>query len=202
MNKANSTLDSDELFHLALNATESDNNEDAIEYLKRAHQLSPDNANIIYMLGAVHAQIGMFDRAVEEMSKAVSLDPSIIAAHFQLGMLYITSGRPREAEKAWLPLNDLGQAHPFFLFKTGLLHLANDEFAQCVDYIKRGIAANHINEPLNRDMEKVLASAEQALAQRGNVKDALEKAVSAARKPVGKRLLSAYENDNETQGKH
>lgn len=201
MNKSTSTLDTDELFHLALNATNSDKNEDAIEYLKRAQELSPDNANVIYLLGAVHAQIGMFDRAVDEMSKAVEIDPSMSSAHFQLGMLYITSGRRKEAENAWLALDDLGEEHPFYLFKTGLLHLANDEFSECIDCLKRGIEVNDINEPLNHDMRKVLASAEQALEQRGKVRSIMEKATAPQKSPT-KRLLSAYENENDEQDKH
>ncbi|HEX9810946.1 MAG TPA: tetratricopeptide repeat protein, partial [Burkholderiales bacterium] len=124
-------LDDEELLHLALNASSENRHEEAISYLKQALNLAPANAKAHYMLGAEHAQIGLYDRATEEMAAAVKLDPDLVTAHFQLGLLHITSGRAKEAEDAWKPLDRLDREHPLHLFKTGLLHLARDEFAEC-----------------------------------------------------------------------
>lgn len=201
MNNTSSHLDPDELFHLALSATENDNNESAIELLKRAQDLQPNNAKIIYMLGAVHAQIGLYDRAIEEIDKAVSIDPTIDAAHFQLGMLYITSGKVKEAEKAWAPLDKLGDQHPFYLFKSAFLHLVRDEFEKTIELLKRGIELNDFNQPLNRDMEKVLASTEDALSKQSSVKDIVQKVIHPLSGQPGNRRLSAYENADEQENR-
>jgi len=151
-----SKLDSEELLHLALRESENDQHEKAIELLKRALEIDPKNANIFYMLGAEHAQIGLYDRAAEEMQKAVALDPQLHTAHFQLGLLHLTSGRVSEAEIAWSPLDKLGERHPFYLFKTGMLKLANDDFHESCELIMKGMSLNDFNQPLNNDMQKVL----------------------------------------------
>lgn len=148
-------LDADELLRLALTATERDQNGSAIEYLKRLLALEPDRADALYLLGAQQAQIGLPERAIASMQRALELRPQMDAARFQLGMLQLTSGRVAEAEAVWEPLRGLGDEHPFVLFKTGLLHLVRDEFDACLDHLARGIARNDINEALSVDMANI-----------------------------------------------
>src|SRR5262245_28502601 len=123
-------LDAEELLQLALKASGEKGHEQSITYLKRALELKPDEGRLHYMLAAEHAQMGLYDRAAEEMAKAVELDPSLVTAHFQVGLLHITSGRVAQAEAAWRPLDKLGEDHFLRLFKTGMLHLVRDEFKE------------------------------------------------------------------------
>ncbi len=185
MTKQTTLLDADEMLHLAMDAAKRNQHEDAIDLLKRAVDLEPDHAKAHYFLAAEHAQIGMYDRAVEEMTKAVEIDPALHTAHFQLGLLHLTSGRTAEAIGAWAPLDALGDAHPLFLFKSGLEAMVRDEFDTCRDYLTRGIAANTINADLNADMQRVLAQlpadgSPEPLATIG----------------AGHVLLSGYHNDD------
>jgi tetratricopeptide (TPR) repeat protein len=193
-------MDTEELMHLALRATEKDEPEQAITYLKRLLDAVPDNANANYLLGALHAQIGMYDRAAAEISRAVELDPGLYAAHFQLGLLHLTSGRVNEAIAAWKALDALGDEHPFYLFKTGLIHLAQDEFEESVAYLKRGLAANTINPSLNNDMQKVLQEAEAALANGPKGDEPIDETQS---EPQGEHhiLLSSYQQDEDESPK-
>lgn len=156
METSQSRLNAEELLHLALEASKKDKTESAIEYLKRAIELKPNDGRIHYMLAAEHAQIGMYNEAVDEMTKAVQLDPTLHTAHFQLGLLHLTSGRPEFAFEAWAPLNALGEGNSLYLFKAGLEHLARDEFDLCIDFLERGISLNKLNEPLNNDMRRVI----------------------------------------------
>lgn len=148
-------LDAEELMQLALDATERSQTGPAIEYLKRLLALEPDKAEAHYLLGAQQAQVGMPDRAILSMERALALRPELDAARFQLGMLLLTNGRVPEADFVWKPLEALGDAHPFVLFKSGLLHLAKDEFHDCLSALERGIKANKLNEPLNVDMARI-----------------------------------------------
>jgi tetratricopeptide (TPR) repeat protein len=154
--KNSTELDSQELLHLAIEASDKQQRAHAIEYLKRAKELDPNNAEIHHMLGAEHAQIGLFDRAIEDMSHALQLNPELDTARFQLGLLYLTSKRPTEANEIWQPLDQLDHEHSFYLLKTGLMHLARDEFKQCLSFLRRGIAANSFNAPLNKDMQRII----------------------------------------------
>ena len=196
---ANEELDADELLHLALLASNQAKHEESISYLKRAQSKAPKQGKIYNLLGAEHAQIGLYDRAAEEMAKAIELDPSLHTASFQLGLLHMTSGRVDEAAKAWLPLDPLGRQHPLYLFKTGLLHLARDEFESCMENLRKGIQLNKINEALNRDMLRVLNDVEKAL---NTAKPEIAPATEGAKLDGAANhvLLSAYRKNRNDEG--
>jgi tetratricopeptide (TPR) repeat protein len=154
----NTRLDPDELIHLAVAASDRNDTASAIAFLKQAIDESPGFAKAHYLLGAEHAQLGMFDRAVTDMQTAISHDPDLHSARFQLGMLLLTSRQPEQAAAVWEPLDALGPSHYLVMFRDGLLQLARDDFAACSASLKAGIAANRENAPLNGDMEKILKS--------------------------------------------
>jgi tetratricopeptide (TPR) repeat protein len=156
--------DVEELMHLALRANEQGEHEKVIGYLKRVLAAEPDNGYALYLLGAQHAQLKMYARAIDEISRAIEVEPDIPAtAHFQLGLLYLTSGAVPEALLAWGPLDGLGEDDPLFLFKRGLAHLVQDEFAECVENLQRGIEINALYPALNRDMQMFADRAKDAM---------------------------------------
>jgi tetratricopeptide (TPR) repeat protein len=169
-------------------ASEADKHEESISFLKRAVDIAPKNGKIHYLLGAEHAQIGLYERAMEEMRHAVNLNPTLYTAHFQLGLLYVTSGQPDQAKAAWQALDSLGPNDPLFLFKSGLLHLVNDEFPQAIEYLKKGLTTNQANEALNRDMRRIIADIEKLMASPGQT-TAQQSSPKAGDQHV---LLSAY----------
>jgi tetratricopeptide (TPR) repeat protein len=195
MSATSTTLDSEELLHLAIRASQANRHEEAIGYLKRATEIDPKNGRAYYMLGAEHAEIGMYDRAVEEMAKAVAIQPELSTAHFQLGLLHITSARIAEAEQAWKPLDKLKSDDPLRLFKDGLLHLARDEFDQCVTLIEKGIPLNRSNEALNNDMRRVI----QEVKSRSSATPPTGGTEAKAKTGASHVLLSAYRSKDEPQ---
>jgi tetratricopeptide (TPR) repeat protein len=186
-----SGLDAEELLHLGMHATQNDDPLQAIECLKRCVELDPVNSRATFLLGALYAQIGLFDRAKATLDAAVALDPHEHTAVFQLGLLHLTSGDVGKAETAWHGLDTLAEDHFLQLFRRGLLALAGDDFHVSAELLGRGIAANTLNEPLNNDMRALRASAEAA-AQRGGA------TVSADSVPAGDghHLLGAYRQRN------
>jgi len=205
-------LDAEELLHFAIRASQNKQNEKAILYLKHALTQDPDNAKLHYFLGAQHAEIGMYDRAVEEMAKAVDIDPGLETAHFQLGLLHATSARIAEAEQAWQPLDQLGETHPLYLFKAGLLHLTRNEFDQATDLLTRGIELNQANPDLNRDMLRILNDIQKvsqaAASNPENEKSAIDRntdkdATDISEKATGGNhiFLSKYSKDDEDDEK-
>lgn len=204
MSKQPPLLDIDELMHLALHATNNNQPEKAIAYLKKILETDPKHGKAYYLLGALHAEIGMYDRAIEEMSQAVRFEPNLPTAHFQLGLLYVTSARVEEAREAWKPLDKLGEENPLFLFKRGMLHLVNDEFEACIADLNKGISLNDFNPNLNNDMNKIAAAAEQALnnpakgTQSRQAPAGAEAKTPSQKSNSGKHvLLSAYQQDYE-----
>ena len=182
----------DELMHLALHATTHNAPDKAITLLKQLLDIEPDNGKAHYLLGALHAEIGMHPLAAEEMARALELEPELHTARFQLGLLKITSGLVDEAESVWAGLDQLGNEDPLYLFKTGMLHLVKDEFEKCVTSLKAGIELNQFNEDLNNDMRKVIADAESAMSQQPAIEAGVDDSNTEA---SGKHiLLSVYEN--------
>jgi Flp pilus assembly protein TadD len=157
-------LDAQELLHLALKAMEDQRDAEAISLLKRGIELEPRDGRLYYLLGAMHAQVRMYDRAIEEMQRAVELAPHIEMAHFQLGMLLLTSGQVDAARTAWSALDGLDSDHALKLFMTGMLALVADDFDGCIANLRRGIERNTEQPPLNRDMQRVIEAAEAARA--------------------------------------
>ncbi len=197
MKTSQTRLDVDELLHLAIRASQQDQHEQTISYLKQALEVAPDNGKVHYMLGAEHAQIGLYDRAVEDMTTAVKLDPSLTTAYFQLGLLHITSGRVDPAIKAWQPLDALGKENPLYLFKTGLVHLARDEFDACVENLSKGITLNTFNEALNKDMQRVIDEVKAHGGQQAAAKPAPAPVAKPQKTSGSHVLLSAYRNNKE-----
>jgi len=160
---ASGELDAEELLFLALQAMQQDRDEEAISCLKRGLVLEPDNGILHHLLGAMYAQLGMIDRAVDEMTRAVTCAPELHMARFQLGLLYFTSANLDAADQAWEPLSALPADNPLFLFRAGLLHLARDEFAQCVATLRHGLEINTEYPSLNEDMRMLAEKAEEAM---------------------------------------
>ncbi|ODB95158.1 hypothetical protein A3197_17510 [Candidatus Thiodiazotropha endoloripes] len=193
MKEEGKILDSEELLHLAMH---SNNPELTIEYLKRVLEMDCDNSKAYYLLGATHAQIGMYDRAIQEMSKALEIDPTLSTACFQLGLLHLTSGRVEEAREVWSALDKLGEANPLYLFKRGMLSLVIDEFDACIDDLTNGIASNQINVALNNDMQKIIDKAKEAQ----NTTSASDPSQQSSQTDGGHHiLLSAYKSNDETE---
>lgn len=193
-----SELDAEELLHLAMSASAEGRHEDAISSLKRALALSPREGRIHYMLGAEHAQIGLYERAAEEMAQALQFDPRLDTARFQLGLLHVTSGRVDQAAEVWKPLDKLGAEHPLHLFKTGLLHLAHGEFQESARLLARGIARNNANPALNNDMWRMLRDVQTHLEAPAVKTPATSPASPGSPKHV---LLSAYRQNHDEKDK-
>lgn len=192
----NEKLDTEELQHLALEAMGHGDNKEALALLKQAVASDQSNGQVFYLLGAVHAQIGMYERAIVDMSRAVELLPDLYPAHFQLGLLYLTSGKVEEAKAAWKPLEALDSEHPFELFRKGLEFLVVDDFEACIQYLEKGIERNQINLPLNEDMAKVIKSSQEALRNRAPQGPAVESQEPHRGRHV---LLSSYRQDESTE---
>ena len=147
-------LDAAELTHLAVKAMRRGRDEEALKLLQRAMERDPRDGNPHHLRGAILASQREPVLAIEAMTQALALDPQLLGARFQLGLLHFTSGNIFEAGSVWQAFDDLPQRHPFRLFKTGMLHLARDEFQDCVALLEQGISLCN-TASINKDMQRV-----------------------------------------------
>ncbi len=151
-----SMLDQDELLQLAKNASGSDDSATAIAYLKEAVSRADATGAAHYLLGAEYAQIGMYERAVNEMESALALDPALATARLQLGLLWIGGGAVERAESVLAPLAELAADDPLRQFGAGLALLIKNQLDDAAARLEQGIALNPGNAALNQDMRKII----------------------------------------------
>jgi len=199
MKNTSPAINIDEILHLAIQASQEKRHDESISLLEQAIKNAPTIAKLYYMLGAEHAEVGLYDQAIIDLQKAVELDTSLDTAHFQLGLLQMTAGKVTEAEKAWAPLDHLGVNHYLCQFKNGLLHLMHNEIDFCIESLGKGVTSNLENPTLNADMRRIL----QELVILKNPETATINPTSKNKDNISAHvLLSRYRNDKSTEGKN
>ncbi len=187
MPPSTSVFDKDEYLHLAIESVRRGDHGAALGYLKEGAARHPDDARIAYMLGAEHAQLGLYDRAEAEMARAIDLDPALHTARFQLGLLQLTQAKIGEASSTWRGLDVLPDGHALRLFRDGLEALAADRYEDARTIIQAGLGANDFSAELNRDMESLL----------GRIPDGGTGGDAATEETSGHVWLNAYQNSDQ-----
>ena len=136
----------------------------ATDDLARAERLLseyPEDGRLHFLRGSMLAGIGRPIEALPALRKAVELAPDLTIARFQLGFFLLTCGDAAEALSVWGPLALLPADNYLRLFVGGLTHLVRDEFAETTRLLEEGIALNHENPALNRDMQLLIEKIRQ-----------------------------------------
>ncbi|WP_324740476.1 hypothetical protein U8326_11660 [Tsuneonella sp. CC-YZS046] len=125
----------------------------------------PDDPRLHFLRGSILAGRQRPIEAHVSLARAVELAPEFHIARYQLGFFELTSGEADKALSTWGPLLRLPQTHHLRLFVEGLTHLVRDEFAEAIDSMKAGMAANTENPPLNNDIALLVAECEKLVGQ-------------------------------------
>lgn len=148
-------LDTSELIHLAMHASKKGDTHAALNYLKDALEQEPGNAVARYLLAAEHAEIGLYDRAIDGMKEALALAPGIEIAAFQLGLLYLQTNQPEPALATFEELADRALDPSLQSFARAYRHLIRDEVDSAIAGFRDGLACCS-NDHLKGDMQRVL----------------------------------------------
>jgi len=149
----------------------------------------------MYLIGALHADLGMYERAIEELTEAIKLVPEIGAAHFQLGLLHAMAGRTDDAANAWSALQNSAENDPYRIFSDALSAVINEDFESAVPLFERGLALNEENPALNIDMQSILTEVRTNLSE--STQFQVETNVDDREASVSKMFLAAYQQDDE-----
>lgn len=164
MKKRSSQLDHDEYEHLINHYLIRDDWHAAYQCSLEANNEFTDDGEFQYQHGSICAYLKKFEDAIKwlSMSLETGLD-SFYPASFQLGLIYLTSGRMEEAKSAWSALYELDNNHYFGLFRDGMLGLVENNFELALNKIESGIKVNSDFPSINNDMEIVLTQINGAL---------------------------------------
>jgi tetratricopeptide (TPR) repeat protein len=178
-------LDQAELLQLAITSGRRNDAASTLSYLKEAVSRPDASAKAHFLLGAEYAEISLYERAISHMEMALQLDPGFNIARLQLGLLVLSCGDGARAESILQVTCE--SENPLTLFAKGLVHLIHDQFHPALDCIEQGMAQNHENPALNKNMQRIV--------------DAIRKLPEEVRTPAGAKdeqsalrhiLLSAY----------
>lgn len=153
---SNPQLSAVELMHLATLDSRQGKHDQAILKLKACVELEPGNAWGYHLLAAEHAEIGMMDAAIAEMTTATRLGPASSIARFQLGLLHATRGDLLRAREAWAPLDTMPGAAHLAAFRNAVLALAEQRTPEALRELERGLSMPFENAGLRKDMTALL----------------------------------------------
>jgi tetratricopeptide (TPR) repeat protein len=79
--------------------------DNAIVYLKKAHELSPNKQTILFSLASAYLGKKDYDNAVATMKQAFELDQTFAEARRIYGLILVYAKKPKEAEEILKPLS-------------------------------------------------------------------------------------------------
>jgi tetratricopeptide (TPR) repeat protein len=179
-------LDADEYLHLAINASQTGDHHAALEHLYKALEQSPSHTGARYFLAAEHAELGLYERACEEMQELLLIAPEVEIARFQLGLLSLQLERKENARQAFAFLAEKARDESLQAFAKAYLHLLEERQGDAIVLLNEGLKTCG-NPALKADMSRVLASlsSQDAVAQQE---------ANDGSQPV---YLGAYRNSDE-----
>jgi len=138
---------------------------EAIKYLKLAVQYSDNHPSVLCNLASIQQQIHREDAAIENYQKALIKNPQLLAAHNNLGMIYLEKGADHLAEKSFQSALEIDADFTDSLNNLGRFYISKKAW---------GLA-----EPILEKIIRINPDDIDAIANLGLVKQMLENYVEA-----------------------
>jgi tetratricopeptide (TPR) repeat protein len=171
-------LDAEEYFHLALHASAQGDHHACMTYIEEVLQREPGHARAIYLLAVQHAELGLTQRAITGIKAALSIDPDLEIARFQLGLLLMfDKNEPREA-KHYLERLVGSENRALRAYAQAMIAIADNDPAVARQKLAIGLSESSPDSPLSALMRRlferlsnglVLPTASEVTSQRSLV---------------------------------
>jgi tetratricopeptide (TPR) repeat protein len=110
----------------------------ALDYLNKAHDLDADNAEAYVFLGEIHAKQNKIDKAISYLKEAISIDPENFLGYKLLGENYL------KAEKYDMAIEMLEKASSMIYNDHTILYNLASAYLQKEDYTRTSNIAERI----------------------------------------------------------
>jgi len=108
--------------------------------LQEAVAADPENANLYFLIGKSHDDLGDKVAAEESYKKAAELNPEFFEAFYNIGAIYVNKASELQAEANDLPLNEVDKY-------SELTEQANKELEKAVPYLEKSLELKPDDEP-------------------------------------------------------
>jgi tetratricopeptide (TPR) repeat protein len=178
-------LDTEEYLHLALHAGAVGDRHACLNYLEKVLEREPKNSKAIHLQAVQHAELGLNERAIKGMKTALSLEPGLEIARFQLGLLLLLNmNRAAEAKEQLLQLRS-SQIPVLRTYSEGLIAPAEDNVPLAREKLTLGLAQSPAAAPMSTLMQRLLAALMKA-----------DEPASSGPAPAGEISLGAYRQNS------
>lgn len=148
-------LDAEEYFHLALHASGMGDHHACMTYLEEVLQQQPRNARAIYLMAVQHAELGLTQRAIAGIKTALSIEPDLEIARFQLGLLLMfDNNQPREA-KDYLARLCVSKNRALRAYSEAMIAMADNEPVLARQKLAVGLSESSPDSQLSQLMRRV-----------------------------------------------
>lgn len=160
-------LDAEEYFHLALHASGVGDHHACMSYLEEVLQLQPRNARAIYLMAVQHAELGLTRRAIAGIKAALSIEPDLEIARFQLGLLLMFDhNQPGEA-KGYLERLCVSKNLALRAYSEAMIAMADNEPVLARQKLALGLSESSPDSQLSLLMRRLferMSNADAALS--------------------------------------
>lgn len=157
-------LDAEEYFHLALHASAIGDHHACMTHIEEVLQREPHHARAIYLLAVQHAELGLMQRAITGIKAALSIDPDLEIARFQLGLLLMFDKNQPQDAKCYLERLGSSENRALRAYSQAMIAIADNEPALARQKLAIGLAESSPDSPLSTLMRRLFERMSNGMA--------------------------------------
>lgn len=163
-------LDAEEYFHLALHAGEVGDHHACMTYLEEVLRREPRNARAIYLQAVQHAELGLTQRAIAGIKTALSIEPDLEVARFQLGLLLLFDRKQPAEAKDYLERLRGSEDRALRAYAEAMIAMVDNQPVVARQRLAIGLSESSPGSPLamlmRRLLEHMLSGADAATGKK------------------------------------
>ncbi|MCK5582078.1 MAG: tetratricopeptide repeat protein, partial [Candidatus Omnitrophica bacterium] len=122
--------------------------EDAIAFLNRSLELSPNFSKAYTKLGLIYLKRGETEKAIKLLNRARGLDPDDPEIYHSLGYVYVQTGDHPKAMDMYLKAIEAEPNYVQAYHDLAIIYYTKGRYAQAVEYCDKAVALGHVNQTL------------------------------------------------------